>query len=463
GHHGLTLAVSQALTERGASVVSVDRAAPSAARTDQLAGSGAVVDLSGTAGDPTTDARTVFADLQPAMLGSARRVLAVTVAVHGDGTPTGIPGLMRALARERHDALVRSVEVDHSDLVADLAPLAEIVVDELLDLDAPAAISWAGGQRTSRVVGEAGDLLVPGDLDLGPDAVVVITGGARGITARVAEGLARANPCHLVLVGRSPFPQSDEDARTRGATDRPALRRALIEIGELHSPAEIERMCSRIEADREMRSTVESLQVLGATVEYVSLDVRSEEFGALLDDLRARHGRLDGVIHGAGILDDHFIRDKTLEGFDRVYGTKVDGALTVLARQHEGMRFVVLFGSVSGVFGNKGQVDYAAANDALDTLARAADGRHGCRVVSIDWGPWGGGGMVSAELEREYARRGIGLVNPRDGVLAVLHELSRSTGPSQVVVMRGAPEAFAPPLDHTSASDDLLSGFTTGD
>ncbi|MEO6629433.1 MAG: acyltransferase domain-containing protein, partial [Aquihabitans sp.] len=164
GHDRLTLAVSQALTERGALVVSVDRAAPSASRTDQLAGSGAVVDLSGTAGDSTTDARTVFADLQPAMLGSARRVLAVTVAVHGDGTPTGIPGMMRALARERHDALVRSVEVDHSDLVADLAPLAEIVVDELLDLDAPSAISWAGGQRTSRVVGEAGDLLVPGDL-----------------------------------------------------------------------------------------------------------------------------------------------------------------------------------------------------------------------------------------------------------------------------------------------------------
>ena len=122
------------------------------------------------------------------------------------------------------------------------------------------------------------------------------------------------------------------------------------------------------------------------------------------------------------------------------------------------MRFVVLFGSVSGVFGNKGQADYAAANDALDTLARTRDGLHDCRVISLDWGPWGGGGMVSVELEREYARRGIGLVDPADGVMALLHEVAAGSGPSQLVVMRGAPEAFAPPVDHTPASDDLVAG-----
>ena len=120
------------------------------------------------------------------------------------------------------------------------------------------------------------------------------------------------------------------------------------------------------------------------------------------------------------MLDDRFLRDKTAEGFDRVFGTKVDGARAILAAPRSGLRFVVLFGSVSGVFGNRGQCDYAAANDALDALARTPRRPHGCRVVSIDWGPWGGGGMVSPELEREYARRGIGLVDPDDGVLALL-------------------------------------------
>lgn len=457
GHAALTDAVVAALAARGASVSRLERGAPVPERSELLAGLDVVVDLTATAGDPSVDARSVFADLQPALLGATRRALAVTVPVHVDGTPTGIPGLMRALARERHDALVRAVEVEPADLDGDLEPLAEILVDELLDLDAPAALSWAGGQRAARVVGEPRDLAVPGELDLGPDAVVVITGGARGITARVAEGLARANPCRLVLVGRSAFPERDEDPRTAGAADRQAIRRALLEIGDLRTPSEIEAACNRIEADREMRATLATLRSFGAEVEYVSLDVRDPRFGELLDELRDRHGRLDGVIHGAGVLDDHFLRDKTLAGFDRVFGTKLDGARAIVDRQ-AGMRFVVLFGSVSGVFGNKGQADYAAANDALDTLARTRDGLHDCRVISLDWGPWGGGGMVSAELEREYARRGIGLVDPADGVMALLHEVAAGSGPSQLVVMRGTPEAFAPPIDHTPASDDLVGG-----
>ncbi|QXC59429.1 SDR family NAD(P)-dependent oxidoreductase [Aquihabitans sp. G128] len=460
GHAALTDAVTLTLIERGATVTSLAAEATSAERRSVLAGLDVLVDLATTDAATTADARSTFADLQPALLGSARRVLAVTVAVHEDGRPTGVPGLMRAVARERHDALVRSVEIAASDLIYDPAPLAESIVDELLDLDAPAALSWAGGQRSTQVVGDAVDLAVPGPLDLGPDAVVVVTGGARGITARVAEGLARANPCRLVLVGRSPLPDAAEDRRTASAADRHALRRALLEIGELKTPHEIEAACNRIEADREMRRTMEVLASLGATVEYVAIDVRAPAFGNLLDELKAEYGRLDGVVHGAGVLDDHFLRDKTTEGFDRVYGTKVDGARAILARQ-AGLRFVVLFGSVSGVFGNRGQSDYAAANDALDSLAKAHDGQHGCRVVSIDWGPWGGGGMVSPELEREYARRGIGLVDPDDGVLALLHEVSSAEGPSQLVVMRGAPEAFAPPVEHLAASDDLAGRSAT--
>ncbi|WP_205305108.1 type I polyketide synthase [Nocardioides sp. 616] len=467
GHAQLTGHVEAALAERGARVLRLPATAASS-HADALSGVDALVDLTATAGDPSVDARGVFAAVRPALLGKVRRVLAVTVPLHADGTPTGVPGLMRALARERTDVLLRSVEIETADLrhdlIHNLAPLAVTLVDELLDLDAPAAVSWAGGQRTSRVVRAPRE--VPADypsLDLTPESVVVVTGGARGITARVAEGLARTAPCRVVLVGRSPFPTEDEDPRTAAAQDTVSLRRALLEIGELRTPAEIEAACARIEAAREMRATLATLKSVAAEVDYVPMDVRSPAFGALLDALHAQFGRIDAVIHGAGVLDDRLVVDKTAEGFDRVYGTKVDGARAILERQHLGMRFVVLFGSVSGVFGNKGQCDYASANDALDTLARTHDGVHGCRVVSLDWGPWAGGGMVSAELEREYARRGIGLVDPTDGVRALLHEVAGGHGGSQVVVMRGNPEAFAPPVDHSSLGEELLQDSRSRD
>jgi len=131
--------------------------------------------------------------------------------------------------------------------------------------------------------------------------------------------------------------------------------------------------------------------------------------------------------------------DKGVESFERVFRTKVDGATNLVSGLRSDLRFLVLFGSVAGVFGNRGQADYAAANDALDSLAQRWSGQFRGRVVSVDWGPWAGAGMVSAELEREYAKRGVGLIGVEDGVACLLRELA--WGPrnvSQVVYMTPA-------------------------
>ncbi len=160
--------------------------------------------------------------------------------------------------------------------------------------------------------------------------------------------------------------------------------------------------------------------------------------GSVVDDVYARRGRLDGVVHGAGVCEDALLAAKSPESFARVYETKVAGATALAnALRPAGLRFLALFGSVSGVYGNRGQSDYAAANDALDTLARVW--RHrlgGARVVSVDWGPWSaaGGGMVSASLEAEYARRGLTTIDPDEGVAALLAELAAGPdGPAQVM------------------------------
>jgi hypothetical protein len=52
-----------------------------------------------------------------------------------------------------------------------------------------------------------------------------------------------------------------------------------------------------------------------------------EAFGALIDDVYARHGRIDGVVHGAGVIEDKLVKDKTPESFDRVFGTKAASAV----------------------------------------------------------------------------------------------------------------------------------------
>ncbi len=64
------------------------------------------------------------------------------------------------------------------------------------------------------------------------------------------------------------------------------------------------------------------------------------------------------------------------------------------------------------------------------------------RVVSIDWGPWAGTGMVSADLEREYAKRNIGLIEPELGVEALLAELGGARTDAQVILTASDPRAF---------------------
>ena len=409
----------------------------------RLAAADGVVHLGAADALAPVDARDVFAALRPAICGQATTLVAA-VAPRIRTAPTsvsGVPGLMRAIARELPDHHVRAIELA-SEQPASV--VARLLADEILDPAGPVSVAYRDGTRTTRRVAKGTDLT--SELPAAPfdsESVVVLTGGARGITARAALAVARDTQCRIELLGRSPLP-GEEDLRTAAALDRPALRKALLDAGELRTPAEIEAACDRILADREIRATMAQLRALGSPTTYHSVDVRDgEALARTLGEIREYHGHIDAVVHGAGVLDDRFARDKTDAGFDQVFATKVDAARTLMAHLGSDIRLMVFFGSVSGVFGNRGQVDYSAANDALDELASRFDGVDGRRVVSIDWGPWGGTGMVGPELEREYARRGIGLIDPDDGIRALLAELGTLPGePAQVVVMRAEPAAM---------------------
>jgi NAD(P)-dependent dehydrogenase (short-subunit alcohol dehydrogenase family) len=143
----------------------------------------------------------------------------------------------------------------------------------------------------------------------------------------------------------------------------------------------------------------------------------------VLDDVYRRFGSIEGVIHGAGVIQDKLIRDKTPESYDCVFGTKVESALILSRRlKFEQLKFCVFFASVAGRFGNRGQCDYAAANEVLSKLAVDLDRRWPGRVVSIAWGPWSTIGMVS-ELEQHLGQRGLQMISPDIGPLFLDEEL----------------------------------------
>jgi NAD(P)-dependent dehydrogenase (short-subunit alcohol dehydrogenase family) len=237
-------------------------------------------------------------------------------------------------------------------------------------------------------------------LPLSDNAVILATGGARGITAELVNELA-VKGMTVILVGRSSEPAAEAD-ETDGITDTERLRQFLIRRaagrGRTMTPSLLEQELAGLMRVREIRAHISRLKDKGVNVEYHAADVCSEEeFGTLIDDIYTRHGRLDAVLHGAGIIEDKLLIDKTEESFDRVFDTKVDSSFILWKHiRPDSLRYFIVFSSVAGRFGNIGQADYAAANEALNQIAwHMHRAWKNTRVIAFNWGPWEEVGMAS--------------------------------------------------------------------
>jgi acyl transferase domain-containing protein/NAD(P)-dependent dehydrogenase (short-subunit alcohol dehydrogenase family) len=350
----------------------------------------------------------------------------------------GVAGLVKSLAHEWQQVLVRTVDLDGREPAQNLA---SALLAELGDTGGPIEIGYQSGRRIKLhclpcPLEERQD----SPLTLGRDSTVLLTGGARGITAAVALELAHRYQPNLVLIGRSPLPEETEEADTANLNVAVELKSALIarlrREGRPASPVIVETAYQRLLHDREIRCNIEKIRQAGARVHYYQADVRDEfALTGVLDDVYRRFGSLEGLIHGAGVIQDKLIRDKTPESYDRVFGTKVESAL-ILSRcvRFEQLKFCVFFSSVAGRFGNRGQSDYAAANEVLCKLAVQLDRRWPGRVVSVAWGPWSSIGMVS-ELEGHLGQRGLQMIPPDVGPRLLDEELRRGRkGECEVVI-----------------------------
>ena len=323
------------------------------------------------------------------------------------GLPTGgaSNGLLKTLVKERPDITAKALDLD-ARLSA--TQMAQIVVQELLLLGGRVEVGYPQGVRTvfhtaPQSIGATKAVISPSG-----EWVVLITGGARGITAEIARELVVPG-MRLILLGKSPMPEV-ESVLTAGKCDRTLLRQVFLKQGLMLTPVEIERKIDGVLRDRTIADNLEQLSKAGAVVEYVALDVRDERvFGAFIDNICDRYGRLDAVIHGAGIIEDKLIVDKTLASFDAVFDTKVDSTF-ILSRhlKFDSLKLLVLFSSVAGRYGNRGQADYAAANEVMNRFAWQMRQKWlSTRVVAINWGPWDSPGMANETVKRQFIEQGV--------------------------------------------------------
>ncbi len=275
------------------------------------------------------------------------------------------------------------------------------------------------------------------------ESVLLITGGAKGITAQCAVWLAEVAGCKFILAGRSVL-ENDEPAWAEGAVGPEELQKqALVyfqEKGEKISPKDLKRAVGKVLSAREIHETLDAIQSHGGQAVYISANVTDEK--ALAKEVKKAEdqlGAVTGVIHGAGNLADKLIEKKTEQDFNLVVDTKVKGLRSVVKSiDPQNLDFLVLFSSVAGFFGNAGQADYALANEVLNKSAHILrKSLPNCRVISINWGPWDSG-MVSPQLKKYFEIRNIPLIDSEEGVETLVSEITAVTAPSVQVVV-GSP------------------------
>ncbi|WP_245619922.1 SDR family NAD(P)-dependent oxidoreductase [Desulfobacter vibrioformis] len=281
----------------------------------------------------------------------------------------------------------------------------------------------------------------PLEICLDKSDVVVISGGARGVTAACA--LALAKQCHpkIALFGRSK-PPFDEPAWLKGM-DTPAQMKTAIFANafekEKPTPARVEAQYRLFASNRDIKANLERIQKWTDEVAYFCVDIRDKDLvNGAMKKVTRQLGPVTALIHGAGVLEDKLICEKTPDQFRNVFETKINGLFALLSSvDQDKLKYLVMFSSVAARFGNTGQCDYAMANEVLNKIgqARQLTLPH-CRALAINWGPWDGG-MVTDALKREFEKRHIELIPIQAGAHQMVAEMGNADRACVEVVVGG--------------------------
>jgi acyl transferase domain-containing protein/NAD(P)-dependent dehydrogenase (short-subunit alcohol dehydrogenase family)/acyl carrier protein len=349
-----------------------------------------------------------------------------------------VSGFAKAFRRER-DALVKVVDFDESRKTA---ALADALIDETLHDTGVVEIGLHEGERWTVGLEDLPAQAVADDAPLGADTVFAVTGAAGSIVSAIVTDLATATAGTFHLLDLAPAPDPADPDIALFANDPEALKRSLFERikaqGERPTPARIDKELARLERSHAALTALQAIERAGGTGHYHSVDLTdADAVRAVVDTIRDSSGRIDVLLHAAGIEISRFLPDKEAHEFDLVFDVKSDGWFNLMrAIGDMPLGAAVAFSSVAARFGNGGQTDYSAANDLLCKSLSAFRGtRPDTRGIAIDWTAWGGIGMASrGSIPQMMAAAGIDMLPPEAGIAIVRRELTQPVPVGEVVI-----------------------------
>jgi NAD(P)-dependent dehydrogenase (short-subunit alcohol dehydrogenase family) len=357
-----------------------------------------------------------------------------------------VSGFSKSYRKERPEALVKVVDFDNG---ARDSTIADQLVEETLFDPGVVEVGRAGNERFGIAfvdvpfppLAENGQPAGAGTT-LGKDSVFVVTGAAGSIVAAITADLAAASGGTFHLFDLTPAPDRNDADLAAFRKDREGLKATLAArvkaAGGKATPVAIERELSRIERLNAALTAVQAVEAAGGTAHYHCVDLTDAgAVQAAVDSVRRLSGRIDVLLHAAGLEISRNLPEKEAREFDLVFGVKCDGWFNVFkAAGDMPVGATVVFSSVAGRFGNQGQTDYAAANDLLckitSSLRRT---RPQTRALALDWTAWGGIGMATrGSIPKLMEMAGVQMLPPEAGVAWIRRELLSSDFRGEVIV-----------------------------
>lgn len=317
-------------------------------------------------------------------------------------------GFIKSLHRDIPDAFLAAVHSDSSFFEA--LTSVEKILDQPLQKGELAEVFVHNGRMQRQHLAETKTLSAQGGRVLiDSDTVILATGGARGVTAVLLEELLRRHRCTVIAFGRTDLsctPKQFLDMSEKELADYESkFYRTELAENKTSNIIELKRIFQNHLAANEIYQNMRRMAELGGKFEYVSVDITDQEaIDSAIAIIVSKYGKVSLFLHGAGIQISRSLQSKTINDFNSVVSAKLAGLRNIYqALQHyqnNNELIVHLLSSSFSFWGNDGQPDYGAANEAMNRLAEALNMSATGNWSTLAWLGWAGIGMTRGS---EYA------------------------------------------------------------
>ena len=259
---------------------------------------------------------------------------------------------------------------------------------------------------------------------------IIFTGSGRGIGAMLSQKIAAQYHSKIIVLDIIEIQEKTPLWASMNEAELAALKKQIWEDlkadkTQKATPVMLERAFGRVKDSITLYNNLQKLRDLGSEVEYYHCDVMNTSMmKEVCTKIKAKNGRVDGLIHFAGLERSKLIYDKDPAEYYRIFDVKATSFATFLANnivRDDG--FFAFASSIAGKYGNLGQSDYASANDYLAKSALSLSNQ-GYRAISIAMSAYKNVGMgVRAGVETFLRSNGVDFVDPEDGMQIFLDEI----------------------------------------